>query len=228
MNDEINVLQMVQRSQRALAQATTLQNVAAIDERAEQQRAAAHKARLPLAIVNAFTEIRLRAGRRAGELLRELSLTPGRPSARRAARDDTGRLAGLGINKHQSSRWQRLADIPENVFEAQIVQAGQTGGKLSMNIFLRLADQYRAAKRQGFSRRKTLELERPASSNVGRRQDRGRFEPFSVLKQHCRRLLDLIESLAEKRDRQFTAAQRRYAAQLLREMTEIFESQAVA
>lgn len=83
-------------------------------------------------------QIRLRAERKVGELLR------GREKAKGAAEAGTNRgttrsddptasqtLRDLGISKQQSSNWQRLADVPKEEFEAALtdpVQKPTTAG----------------------------------------------------------------------------------------------------
>lgn len=66
-------------------------------------------------------EIRLRAERRAGQMLAEREMAKaGRPPENRshATTDSPKRIADLGISKTQSSRWQKLAAIPDTDFEA--------------------------------------------------------------------------------------------------------------
>ena len=71
-------------------------------------------------------EIRLRAERRAGQLLSEMEKSAGargNPNGRGApivrSRDETTQtLADLGISKNQSSKWQQLARVPDQQFEA--------------------------------------------------------------------------------------------------------------
>jgi hypothetical protein len=81
-------------------------------------------------------EIRLRAERRVGELLREREMakgTRGQLAGRDASgdavtappEDVTQTLADLGITKRQSSQWQRLADVPPAEFEIHI-ESGAT------------------------------------------------------------------------------------------------------
>jgi hypothetical protein len=72
-------------------------------------------------------EIRLRAERRAGELLREMGKAKGgRPTANRS-HDATGlTLRQLGISRTQSSRWQQLAEVPEEEFEAAVAGGDAT------------------------------------------------------------------------------------------------------
>jgi len=68
------------------------------------------------------TEIKLRAERRAGELLAEMPKNKGtrgdgRPPLGgrddRPPKDERQRLSDLGISKDESSRWQKLARMPE-------------------------------------------------------------------------------------------------------------------
>ena len=74
-------------------------------------------------------EIRFRAERRAGEMLGEMELAakakfpvgnPGhglRAGSAQRTPQSSSTLADLGVTKHESSTWQRLAKVPEKVFE---------------------------------------------------------------------------------------------------------------
>ncbi len=89
-------------------------------------------------------EIRIRAERKAGELLKETRLAgkaqkQGRPNKKgRKSRPliETSRempdpdinpvtLKDLGITKDQSSQWQQLADVPQEDFEAALAEPGK-------------------------------------------------------------------------------------------------------
>ncbi|MCI0349196.1 MAG: hypothetical protein L0Z53_07205, partial [Acidobacteriales bacterium] len=75
-----------------------------------------------LEMQNACAEIKLRAERRAGELLREMELkdhTANLPKSHDVTLDKPT-LSDLGIGKMQSSRWQAIAEIPEETFEAHL------------------------------------------------------------------------------------------------------------
>jgi hypothetical protein len=68
-------------------------------------------------------EIRLRAERRCGQLLKVLEMAKGTRGQRAGGStvrppETAQPLAELGISKTQSSRWQKLADVPEEDFEA--------------------------------------------------------------------------------------------------------------
>lgn len=76
-------------------------------------------------------EIRIRAERRAGDLLREMKLNGARHTGhgnQRAESNDptpkTSTLAALGITKDQSSQWQKLAEIPAPLFEKIVTEPG--------------------------------------------------------------------------------------------------------
>ena len=75
------------------------------------------------------TEIKVRAERRAGELLKEMPLHqpgPGRGKTgnkkRSSSNDSFSSLKDLGISKDQSSQWQKVAAIPIEKFEQQLAQ----------------------------------------------------------------------------------------------------------
>lgn len=76
-------------------------------------------------------EIRIRAERKCGQLLREMEKAKaGRPPENRS-RDKTDfrgapTLSDRGISKSQSSRWQALAAVPEAEFEATLAGPSDT------------------------------------------------------------------------------------------------------
>ena len=79
-------------------------------------------------------EIRIRAERRCGEMLPDVLEHGGDRKSESRSHDAT--LNKLGISKQQSSRWQKLADIPDKQFERDL-----TGDeKLSTTGLLRKAN----------------------------------------------------------------------------------------
>lgn len=77
-------------------------------------------------------EIRLRAERRCGKLLREREMHGGD----RRSRSDHATLKPLGVSKQQSSDWQQLAEVPEEDFEEHLAAADKptTSGILAAHI----------------------------------------------------------------------------------------------
>jgi hypothetical protein len=69
--------------------------------------------------------IRIRAERQGGKLLRQMQEQGERRSTRTARVDSIPTLEELGISHDQSSRWQRLAEIPQEEFEAELLEPGR-------------------------------------------------------------------------------------------------------
>lgn len=89
-----------------------------------------------------FAEARIRCERRGGELLAEMEFPTGGRGNR--SHDDTG-LGSLNLRKSQSSRWQRVASIPELEFEDYIADAYRNEKELTTSGLLKLAKQLAAS-----------------------------------------------------------------------------------
>jgi N6-adenosine-specific RNA methylase IME4 len=138
---------------RALAEAHSVDEVKDIRDKAIAVQAYARQAKNTTLITQA-TEIRMRAERRAGELLIEMAERNERASSkdtlargRELQPRETPKLADLGINKTQSSRWQRLAALDSESFEAKVVSAGERAYDSVTHRFLK-EEKIRQAKAQ--------------------------------------------------------------------------------
>lgn len=76
------------------------------------------------------TEIKVRAERRAGEMLAGMEKHKGGDPARLShdvmGVDRPATLAELGIHRKESSRWQALAGMPEEHFETAVATAKES------------------------------------------------------------------------------------------------------
>jgi len=73
---------------------------------------------LGLEAQNECAEIKIRAERKGGEMLREMELNKGGRPNENPLHDERGlTLADMGIEYTQSHRWQLIAGIPDNDFE---------------------------------------------------------------------------------------------------------------
>lgn len=128
----------------AIVEAHSIDDVKEIRDKAEALRQYAKQAGESLENQNMIAEIKLRAERRAGELIGEMPKNTGGWSEKNLrSHDDTARsvptLSDLGITKMQSSRWQSIASLPEEVFEAEIVEAKAKAMELTSSGMLKVA-----------------------------------------------------------------------------------------
>lgn len=119
----------------ALSQAIQFDEVMAIKDTAERAMLYARQAQ-DTELIEKAAEIRVRAERRAGEMLKTM---PKQNGARTGSYDTTPfRLADIGITKDQSHRWQRLAAVPEDQFEQAIQAAKEVAGEITTAAMLRV------------------------------------------------------------------------------------------
>ena len=127
-------------ARRALAAAHRVDEVKAIRDKAEAVRVYAKQAG-DFALQNQAAEIRIRAERRAGELLVDMQ-TSGERQAKERGRptkvSSPTTLPRLGITRDQSSKWQRLARmIDDATFDKAVAQAKENDGELTTAGLLR-------------------------------------------------------------------------------------------
>lgn len=142
-------LARIEEACRLLAEARSIDDVKAIRDMAEAARVYARQAQLGLQAQNHAAEIKLRAERRAGELLAEMPKNRGTRLGGRTLipPDDTPRLADVGVSAAQSHRFQAIASLPLQMFEEHIADTHGRGQELTSAGTLRLAaGQQRAAR----------------------------------------------------------------------------------
>ncbi len=134
-------------ARRALVLATKVDEVKAIRDKAEALRAYAKQAGESLEMQNYCAEIKIRAERRAGELLAEREPHPPGPVSEDRSHDVTypPTLTDMGISKIQSSRWQAIASIPIPAFEERIISIQGAAQELTSAGMLRLAARLKKA-----------------------------------------------------------------------------------
>lgn len=131
----------------AIEQCKSFDEVKNIRDKCEAIRQYAKQAGESLEMQNNISEIKLRAERKAGEMLKESELAKNQWSA-----GDTMspaiRLSDIGISKKQSSRWQRVASIPETLFEDKIFEIKEKNIELTQAELLRTYEKLEKEKKK--------------------------------------------------------------------------------
>lgn len=106
-------LALLDRAQAAIQEATTVAEAKQIKDEAHALEVYAKRVEYGSVLQQRCAEIKLRAERKAGELLRKLALKPGPTGAS---------LSSLNISNNESSRWQKIATIPDEVFDGALAE----------------------------------------------------------------------------------------------------------
>lgn len=135
----------------ALAEARNIDEVKAVRDKAEALRLYARQAGESLEMQNDIAEIKLRAERRAGELLRDVERAQGARTnitSCHRGRKFKDAIADARISERSAYRWQAIADVPEPVFEQHIETVKARGDELTSAGVLRIAQEQKRNERR--------------------------------------------------------------------------------
>jgi N6-adenosine-specific RNA methylase IME4 len=133
------------QARQALEKARTIDEVKTVRDAAERLRLYLKQEKESLQMQNHAAAIRLRAERRAGEMLREGKENGDRqkPGQYQKSHDAIfglpPTLSEIGITASQSSRWQAIASIPEEKFELFVEEKIEAEEELTQALALRYA-----------------------------------------------------------------------------------------
>jgi phage N-6-adenine-methyltransferase len=142
MATSVTSLARIQEAHRALSSAKTLDDVLKIRDQAEALRVYIKCASDSLDAANAAAEVKLRAERKAGEMLAAMEKRDGGDACRARSHDVTElppSLDDLGIDKSQSSRWQREAAVDEDTFLEYLFACQAEGREVTQSGLLNIA-----------------------------------------------------------------------------------------
>jgi hypothetical protein len=115
---------LLDEARQAIQKATTVREVKEVKDRAEAIELYAKRAEYGEILAQKCVEIRLRAERKAGELLSESQKHKGgKPVTVDDGLEEPPTLEALGLTRNQSSKWQKIATIPESDFEIAVGSA---------------------------------------------------------------------------------------------------------
>ncbi len=133
----------------ALQQAVEIDEVKDIRDKAEAMASYARQAK-DTDMIRWVTEIKVRAERRAGQMLAEMPKATGKSGQFTGGHTmvppvkDEKTLAELGITKNESSRWQKLAAIDAEKFEKAVSAAKEVAGEVTTAAMLRIDSKAKA------------------------------------------------------------------------------------
>lgn len=130
------------QARQALMEAKTVDEVKEIRDKAEALRMYLKQQGAGLEMQNHCAEIKLRAERRAGELLGEMPLNGG--DRKSELHDERVKLSDVGISAIQSHRFQTIAQIPQEDFEVYIAETQAAKDELTSAGMHRLASRIKA------------------------------------------------------------------------------------
>ena len=117
----MNELILWDKMKQAVVECHNIDEIAQIRNKAEAYRYALRQAKESPEVIKRAEEIKLRAERRAGELLQDPEFQHGsRGVGKKVESKPTTSLSDMGISKDQSSKWQKIASIPAEKFENYI------------------------------------------------------------------------------------------------------------
>lgn len=175
MSESQNALVKMDAARQMLAEARTIDEVKDIRDKAEALRLYARQQKMGLEMQNDIAEIKLRAERKAGKLLRDMEKAKAGRPPKNTSHDasnfqDALTLNKIGITYSQSSRWQTEAELPTEQFEQFVIETKEKGKELTSSGL-----QKRAKKHKREQERQQAEKESIATLPI---QVDERFELF--------------------------------------------------
>jgi phage N-6-adenine-methyltransferase len=137
MASAVTSLAKISEARRALASAQTLEDVLSIRDQAKALEACMKIVGESLSAVQDAGEVKLRAERKAGEMLAGIENHGG--DRRSESRLHVATLNDLGIEKTQSSRWQREAAVDDDTFEQYLTSCRKEQREITQAGLLNIA-----------------------------------------------------------------------------------------
>lgn len=137
-------LEKLDAATRMLAEVKTMPEAMKLISMAEAARVYAKQAKLGLEAQNHAAEIKIRAERKAGEMLAGMEKNRGGQAEHESYRSQPvttspQKLDDLGIGRMDSHRWQQVASMPEDTFEKHIEEHKTDGKELTTGAVIRKA-----------------------------------------------------------------------------------------
>jgi len=135
-------MEFLSKAKADLAKTSTMDEVKGYRERAEALRVFYQHSKKGIEFQNFYAEVRIRAERRGGEILRDMRANnelEGQGGDRKSkCPKGILNLAKIGITPKESSRFKKIAEIPEKEFEEKINEVKDQRQELTSSKFISL------------------------------------------------------------------------------------------
>ncbi len=131
-----NELVKWENAKNAISECKNIDEITKIIDKSKIMQAYVKQAKESLQVQNDVAEIKLRAERKAGELLKIMNIP--KHNEKNELQEVT-RLSDLGVEKHESYRWQQIANIPEDKFDNRILEIKEKNKEITENEILNFA-----------------------------------------------------------------------------------------
>lgn len=205
-----NELAVLNQASRILAEATSLDEIKTIRDKAEAARNYVKAAKLGLELQNHAAEVKLRAERKAGSVLKTLRLRGGDRKSK--GHRDSLKLDDLGISRNQSKRWQQIAAVPDVEFNQYLKGMNSDGREITSAGLLRIASKHVPTVRSGARSSLASTISVVADGNPN-------HDAIDELKNHCQLLADVLRPIYETPVGELKRGEKRIIGRLLAEMT---------
>jgi len=159
-------LAVIDSAEQALIKANSIEELSKVRIEAETLRMWAKKVHKGMAAQNRIAEIKVKAERKTGQILKQMEKQ--KPGEYKRSHD--GRLSpslkDLGINFNQSHRWQQIADLPEEVFQEALSQFKNNQKEITSSFFLKLSKQIKAQKNISTTSIQNVKSETRSTNNI--------------------------------------------------------------
>jgi hypothetical protein len=205
-------LAVLDQASRMLDEAKSLEEIKSIRDKAEAARNYVKAAKLGLELQNCAAEVKLRAERKAGGLLRSLKLRGGDRKSKGHA--DPLILADLGISRNESKRWQRIASVSDAEFARYLKNMADEGREITSAGLLRIPVKGQSVARGTPASRAQDLSPWPAKNGSA-------AEMLEELMNHCKLLRDILRPVYEDAGPELKRGEKCLVGRLIGEMTSL-------
>lgn len=143
---------VISAAQRAVGHLETIEDAKDLRDKAEAMRKYAANMKAGLKAQNECAEIKIRCERVIGQMTREIEGAQGATSLHAGKKFKREELKAAGLSSVAAHRCEKIADVPEDAFEAEVVNLAQKDKELTSGHFVSLGKQ--------INRRADIDLQR--------------------------------------------------------------------